>query len=320
MEEIVTLEGKFKISDNKIFLLKLPNPHSIYIKTTEITNISSQNPIFFKYLEPLAQPKTRNKVNSITNEYSQFEINKDFHIKGDKNDCLLFAEKVALGNPDYDDKSSVFKVESDKQKRRFGQSDKQNSAIVTYTRTYHIKKYPTHNDEVNPDIGDAYAMVPHSIPIDTGVCPYHAATVIFKDGTTNITIEADAGIKSNKPIFDMYSSSDYTKNFFTAHKETYTQITSDPDNSKINIKLPTVLHLKRDYKPKTAKNTIKPRVIPEQIRRSSRLNKEIIPEEMSNQKELSYSPKNTTKKRRKQKKHKQKKQTRKRNKKWFKGR
>ena len=49
-------------------------------------------------------------------------------------------------------------------------------------------------------------MIPHSIPLDKGVCPYHAATVIFKDGETNITLEADSGIKTQKPIFDMYST------------------------------------------------------------------------------------------------------------------
>ena len=58
-------------------------------------------------------------------------------------------------------------------------------------------------------------MVPHDIPVDTGICPYHAATVIFKDGNTNITIEADAGLdKIHKPIFDMYSTTIHKYSFF----------------------------------------------------------------------------------------------------------
>ena len=64
-------------------------------------------------------------------------------------------------------------------------------------------------------------MVPYEIPIDSGTCPYHAATVIFKDGDTNITIEADAGIKLDKPIFDMYSVSLFRHSFFINHVKTY---------------------------------------------------------------------------------------------------
>ena len=279
MEIIESNEGKFKISSNKVFLLKLPEPNRIFIKNDNIEKVKLQNPGFFKYLKPINLRSTRNKENSITQKYTEFEVLKDFDIKGKKNDCLLFAERVSLNDPNYSQKSCVFKVESDKQKRRFGQNDKTNSAIVSYTRNYYMKKQPNHNVEVNPDIGDAYAMVPYKIQIDKGVCPYHAATVIFKDGTTNITIEADAGVKTTKGIFDMYSTIDHSKTFYRTHMPTYIysekRVTS---TSRPVVKLPTVLHLKQDYKPTIIKEKIKEKDIEiKPLRRSSRFVKESPP-------------------------------------------
>ena len=293
MEIIENQEGKFKISSNKIFLLKLPEPNRIYIKTDSIEKVRGQNPDFFEYLKPINVRATRNKQKSITTDYTEFEVLQDFDIKGEKNDCLLFAERVALSNPNYDEKSCVFKVQSDKQKRRFGQSDKTNSAIVSYTRNYHMKKEPNHNVEVNPDIGDAYAMVPYKIQVDQGVCPYHAATVIFKDATTNITIEADAGVKTNKGIFDMYSTSDHSKSFYRTHMATYmySEKRTSP-SSRPQVRIPTVLHLKQDYKPSDKKE--KPKELEIQVkplRRSSRFAKDPSPKSSSKS-----SPKSTTQK------------------------
>tara|TARA_Y100000389_G_scaffold198035_2_gene233803 strand:+ start:6685 stop:6828 length:144 start_codon:yes stop_codon:yes gene_type:complete len=47
MEIVKTKEGEFKISDNKVFLLLLPNPTDIYIKETELEKVKMQNPDFF---------------------------------------------------------------------------------------------------------------------------------------------------------------------------------------------------------------------------------------------------------------------------------
>ena len=268
MEIINSKEGKFKISDNKIFLLQQPNPTDIYIKDTHIKNIESQNPIFFKYLLKSRQSNRLNK-NSIYNGYTKLTVNKEFEIKGEKNDCLLFAEKVSLNNPEYNKKSSVFSVSMGNKKKKFGVSDKDNSQIVKYTRTQTIKKSTFHNVEVDPKIGDAYSMVPYDIPIDKGVCPYHAATVIFKDGNTNITIEADAGIKTNKPIFDMYSTVKHRFSFFSSHMKTYLQHVFD-ENKKLKFKLPTVLHLKQDYKEPSKKISNTKEISIQPLRRSSR--------------------------------------------------
>jgi hypothetical protein len=309
MEIIENKEGKFKLSDNKIFLLLQPNPTDIYIKDTHLKTIEAQNSIFFDYLLK-QRSSTRLSKDSIFNEYTKFTVKKPFEIKGEKNDCLLFAERVSLNNPDYDKKSSVFSVSMGKKYKKFGTSDKDNSQIVKYTRTYSIKKTPLHNLEVNPNIGDAYSMIPYDIPLDKGVCPYHAASVIFKDGTTNITIEADAGIKTNKPIFDMYSTVKHKYSFFASHMKTYLQHIFD-ENKRLKFKLPTVLHLEKSYKEPSEKIYKPTEVKAEPIRRSRRFNPEIIEKSLSIKSNSSKSEKKTKKQKKK------KKATRK---KWWRGR
>lgn len=305
MEIVKTKEGEFKISDNKIFLLIQPNPSEIYIKETEIEKVKMQNPDFFKYLVK-QRGSRRLKEDSIFNEYDKFTVKKEFEIKGEKNDCLLFAERVSLNDPGYDKKASVFSVSMGKKEKKFGLSDKDNSQITKYTRTHTIRNSPLHNLDVNPNIGDAYSMVPYDIPYDKGVCPYHAATVIFKDGTTNITIEADAGIKTSKPIFDMYSTVKHKYTFFASHMKTYLQHKFD-ENDKLKLKLPTVLHLKQSYKEFTKSKSKKDKDETKNVvRRSSRLNTSI--QEQDKEKELLIgsgkikSKKNKTKRNNKSKK------------------
>ena len=244
---------KLKYSDNEIFLLVGENPDIIYIKQEKVQEIKSQNPDFFnKYLLKINE-SSRLKKETIYSKYFKYTVTKDFQIKG-KNDCLLFAERVSLNKPDYQKDASVFSVSMGTKSKKFGVSDKNNTEILKYTRNQTKKKSPLHNLRVNPKIGDAYAMLPYDIPIDTGVCPYHAATVIFKDGNTNITIEADAGlVKINKPIFDMYSTNIDKYTFFRRHMITYLQHIVDKDK-KIKFKLPTVLHLMQTYKEVKVKN------------------------------------------------------------------
>ena len=262
---------KLKYSDNKIFLLVGQNPHEIFIKEKYLKIIESQNSDFYNYLL-ITKQSSRLKNNTIFSEYVKATVKKEFEIKG-KNDCLLFAERIALNKPDYEKDASVFSVFMGTRSKKFGVSDKNNSEIVRYIRNQTTKKAPLHNLEVDPKIKDAYSMVPHDIPVDTGICPYHAATVIFKDGNTNITIEADAGLdKIHKPIFDMYSTTIHKYSFFKRHMPTYLQHIFDNDK-KIKFKLPTVLHLTKTYK------ELKPKKLNKEneklllaTRRSSRLN------------------------------------------------
>jgi len=238
--------GQYKRSDNGIFLLRLPNPNEIWIKTSFLTNVAAQNTDFFTNLVKNRQTTRGRNETHILNDYTKFSLNRRYEIKGERNDCLLFAERVSLNDLTYSKSASVFSVDLGRTSKKFGKSDRDNKYIVSYTKNYKIKRDRLHNFTVNPDIGDAYSMVPHDTPIDSGVCPYHAATVVFKDGETNITIEADAGIELNKPIFDMYSISLFRHSFFINHVKTYLD-QKVSDDGKIKYLLPTVLHLRQTY-------------------------------------------------------------------------
>ena len=159
----------------------------IYIKTSFLINVKIQNEDFYNYLQEIKQSSRISKKN-ILSEYTKFSVKKELEIKNEKNDCLLFAERISLNNPNYDKKASVFSVSMGKKSKKFGTSDSDNSYIARQIRTHKLKSDPQHNYQVNPSIGDAYSMIPYNIPIDGKMCPYHAASVIFKDNNTNITL------------------------------------------------------------------------------------------------------------------------------------
>ncbi len=311
-------EGVFKISDNGVFLLKIAEPEKekppndkppndkppndkppndkppndkpenikindpkfIYIKNDSIDLISNQNPSFFKYLEKVhvrRSSRIKAKAKSIFDDYTQYRLNSKYDIKGEKNDCLLFSERISLSQPDYNKKRAVFSVKTGNKFRKFGVTDKQNMEIVRYVKNHVSKKDITYNVLVDPEINNSYAMVPNNLPINEDMCPYHVATVIFKDGKTNITIEADAGItNTNKAVFDMYSTSIFRFSFFRSHLPTYIQ--GKKTNGKHEILLPTVLKLQNKYKELPKKDT-KKTDDQKLLRRSSRLNNDVIPNE-----------------------------------------
>lgn len=240
----------FKISDNNLFLICIgkkinddlvkEDSSEIFILEEYLPIIKLQNPKIFDFFT-LNKKSKRLSESSILHNYVKFSLNKKLKLNSEKNDCLLFAERISLNEPKLETNSSIFRVESDKTNRRFGVSDKINRDITNYTKNYYIKKNPRHNVEVNPEIGNAYAIVPNKIPEDGITCPYHAATVIFKDKNTNITLEADAGFtKRNLPVFDMYSSKQDKFTFFASHFSNYLM----KDDKK--FKLPITLHLKKD--------------------------------------------------------------------------
>ena len=99
---------------------------------------------------------------------------------------------------------------------------------LTYNKNFKIantiksnKKHKSHN--INPEIGEGYVIIRRAE--EKGECPYHGACVAFKDGDSNITLEANAGNKLlKKPIFNFYSTI-RTKGKLTFHdkyKEGYT--------------------------------------------------------------------------------------------------
>jgi hypothetical protein len=135
-----------------------------------------------------------------------------FVSKSFKNDCLQFAEGLTIDDPNYRGTECVLREKSTR--LLFGDSDEQNMKIVHLVESNHGEK----NERVNPAIGESYAYVLKHIQ-NKDEAPYHIAHVLFKDGTTNITLEANAGDKKAKnPKFDMYDTR--IKSGVTFHDET----------------------------------------------------------------------------------------------------
>lgn len=129
-----------------------------------------------------------------------------------KNDCLQFAEGLTIDDTNYKGNECVLREKSSR--LLFGDSDEQNMKIAHLVESKQTEK----NERVNPAIGESYAYVLKNIK-HKNEAPYHIAHVLFKDGTTNITLEANAGDKNaKKPKFDMYDTR--IKSGATFHDET----------------------------------------------------------------------------------------------------
>ena len=273
MNIFVEGKNKYKISENKNFILKQPDPTDIFIKMSYIPIILKQNPILFeKYLteskifrdeDAIIKSKTGKQI------YIKYTTTSDFFTKGVKNDCLHLSERLSLLNPHYNSNVSIFRVKSDKTQRKFGVNPKQNKDIAEQTNKNYLHENPKYYLQINPKIGEAYAMVPLLESTTKKSCPYHVASVIFQDGETNITLEADAGKITQKPIFDMYSTTKPQFTFYANHWKTYTPL--EEILYRKDIKLPVGLHLfkEENKKPKPEKSIQEEKP----LRRSSRLNK-----------------------------------------------
>lgn len=119
------------------------------------------------------------------------------------NDCLGLAElladstKVASGRAELRAPGSGGTADG----KLFGNTYKQNTDIAQDGGWFT-------DEATDPAIGEAYAIAPTVLPGETGKAeaPYHVAAVIAKDGTDNITLEADAGTVRSRPLFDMYDT------------------------------------------------------------------------------------------------------------------
>lgn len=115
------------------------------------------------------------------------------------NDCLGLAEQLARS-----DKAPSARAEfrapgtGGAGGKLFGDTHAKNTEIAQDAGWYG-------DEAANPAIGEAYAIAPTVEP-EVGEAPYHAAAVIAKDGTDNITLEADAGTVRSRPLFDMYDT------------------------------------------------------------------------------------------------------------------
>jgi len=147
-----------------------------------------------------------------------------------ENDCLLFAEGMSIHKFPYLNEECQFREKITR--KDFGYSDEQNIEIAKEIEILRRLKrsencseisisqisehsenicemrnfreyYGGDDNNVNPSVGECYViMLCDDIP--DGYIPYHVSYVLFKDGNTNITIEANAGGRNKKPLFDIY--------------------------------------------------------------------------------------------------------------------
>ncbi len=85
------------------------------------------------------------------------------------------------------------------------------------------------NELADPAVGEAYGVARTVEPI-TGETAFHIAAVVAKDGTDNITLEAEASTARPEPIFDMYGTipsslrpqGDQSLTFHKTYQDVYT--------------------------------------------------------------------------------------------------
>jgi hypothetical protein len=144
------------------------------------------------------------------------------------NDCLNLAEQIT-GNT---------KTESTRPETRAPNTGGANGKLFGNTlvdNTIIANNYAwSEGEDANPNIGEAYATVPTVKPVK-GEGRYHAAAVIAKDGTDNITIEADSGVNLSRPIFDIYDTQPQgtrvdanSKTFHEVYSTNYERTRPDP--------------------------------------------------------------------------------------------
>ena len=202
-----------KQSMNQIFLVDPEDEEVLYIHLSALSATKKSNPFIFKHMNEIRQSHRVQKFPG----YAKF--GNIIKFKELDNDCLLLSEGIItedLSKPK--NQNAKLRAQEDRS-RLFGHSDKQNIKIAKdINKTTSEKEYV----ELNPDIMEAYAILPVVLPKDTGGCPYHAATVILKDGDTNITLEADSGVSGlRKPVFDIYSTTNPAQSFYTRYKDMY---------------------------------------------------------------------------------------------------
>lgn len=228
-------ETKFNSSENGLFIIENKFPNLLFIrenmidsKTKSPQKLSKFNSKklsrsistrFNKQEKIIIHPwlkKVKEKFFTVQKEKVKY-IGYQFFEKMELNDCLHMAESFACNIPHYQAKKSIFREKMTNLK--FGYSTKQNLKII------HEKKAVL-NDKANPNIGEAYAIVEKNLKEDS--VPYHIAFVLYKDGNTNITIEADAGdLSLIFPVFDMYSIEKSKKNSKQAKDSQLFQSRSD---------------------------------------------------------------------------------------------
>lgn len=240
-------------SKNKIFIVEKLNPEILFIqeksilhtnkisepkksrgklersKSMFIDSVLARNPVEnskTKTKNEAKKDKDRNQGTVVIHPWLKKKVEKDFLIGKQKikyigyefhqklkiNDCLHLAESFSAHVNQYHGSKSMMKEEQTN--LLFGFSYVRNQKIVENKKT-------NLNNKANPSVGQAYAIVEKEL--EDGV-PYHIAYVLYKDGSTNITIEADAGnVALIKPIFNIYETANTSKaTFHNRYKNNFT--------------------------------------------------------------------------------------------------
>jgi len=161
-------------------------PVKIYIHK----KLLDKTPVHYEYLQPCTDADTPKGY--VCYKYSHLKF---------VNDCLKFAEGLTINEPGYNESKCI--LQDKYTGLLIGHNDKQNMKIASRgekENDSNINKY------AKPKIGESYAFVLKKLS-HIGEAPYHIGHVLFKDGTTNITLEANAGDEgATQPKFDMYDT------------------------------------------------------------------------------------------------------------------
>ena len=201
----------WKISENRNFKVNGTNDLTskyLYIHKDYFDKLSNENPYIMGFLTLVRSNKT---------DPDYYKVDTTIILnKNSVNDCLQFAEGLAKQDVGYKGTASQLQLASGKTTDLIGITDNKNLKLAL--QVFNDPR-PIHNEHTNPKIGSAYAIIPTTLPINDDICPYHIASVIFKDGTSNITLEANAGEQNLKhPLFDIYTPQD---TFHDRYKKTY---------------------------------------------------------------------------------------------------
>ena len=198
-----------KYSENKIFAVDTEDFECIYIHKSEVENQLETNTFISKYM------KRKNGGNPKLNKYKKYTSTIDLTSIG--NDCLMLTEGIIRKNlSKLSTEKAWLRAKDDDTQRLVGHSDTNNLKIAENLMTK--KKY---FNKVLPEIGEGYIIIKREVDENDSDCPYHAAAVIFKDGNSTVTLEADSGNESlEKPIFDIYTAKK-RKSFYDTYANDY---------------------------------------------------------------------------------------------------
>jgi hypothetical protein len=239
-------------SRNRIYAINTENKIYLFVQKDHVNNALELNDTL---KQKLLKKVEKSKEVKPPPGYTCLRFRSPFK-NPEMNDCLRMAEELTCGIANYNEKVSVLKEKITG--LAFGYQYGQNSKIAS--RLKHKTYENRVNDNALPNVGETYAIIRTSTK--EGENPYHIAHVLFNDGDTNITLEANAGNKDLKyPEFEIYGfKNDGTyKTFYSTYKDIYEKsvaavlVPRDIPENKKNVKTGVSLN-------KTKKNRSRPLV------------------------------------------------------------